>query len=64
MLNHEEVKVIIYIDDDIATFRTVELAKSAAHSVRSDLISVRFVINEDKSDLILKNKREMAGCYY
>lgn len=54
LLYNWDVKAIIYIYDCIAAFRTDEIAKSAAHLIRSDLISVEYVINEDKKDFIPK----------
>ena len=58
------IKAIIYIDDGIAEFRTFELAKSAAHLVRINLISAGFVINEDQSNFIPQNKKKMTEHYY
>ena len=52
---------VICIDDSIAAFCNFELTKSAAHLVRSGLISAGFVMNEDKSDFILKTKEKQLG---
>ena len=51
-----DIKAIIYIDDGIAAFRGFEIAKSVSEPVRNDLLSAEFVINNKKSDLILKQK--------
>ena len=55
------IKAIIYIDDGIAPFRGLEIAKSVSELVRNNLLSVGFVINNEKSDFNPKTKGKWLG---
>ena len=55
------IKAIIYIDNDIATFRGFGIAKSVSELVRHDVLSGGFVINNEKNDFSPKTKRKWLG---
>ena len=56
-----DIKVIIYVDDGIATFRGSEIAKSVAELVRNDLLPAGLVINNEKCDFNPKVKGKCLG---
>ena len=55
------IKAIIYIDDGIAPFRGLEIAKSVSELVRNNLLYAGFVINNEKSDFNPKTKGKWLG---